>query len=61
VVVIETQELLTCELCAVARDDGDGDPKEMDDVCEEFHRLLGFDDGEGSNLDPLGEFVDGDQ
>jgi hypothetical protein len=33
----------------------------MDDVCEERHRLLEPDDGQGSDLDPLGEFVDGDQ
>jgi hypothetical protein len=33
----------------------------MDDVGEERHRLLGPDAVQGSNLDPLGEFVDGDQ
>jgi hypothetical protein len=33
----------------------------MDDVGEERHRLLGPDAGQGSDLDPLGEFVDGDQ
>jgi hypothetical protein len=32
----------------------------MHDVREEWYHLLGFDVGEGSNLDPLGEFVDGD-
>jgi hypothetical protein len=32
----------------------------MDDVREECYRMLGFDVGEGSDLDPLGEFVDGD-
>jgi hypothetical protein len=60
-VVIEAQELLPCELCVIVHDDGVGDPEAMDDVCEECHCLLVFDAGEGSNLDPLGEFVDGDQ
>jgi hypothetical protein len=32
----------------------------MNNVHEECDRLLGFDIGEGSDLDPLGEFVDGD-
>jgi hypothetical protein len=32
----------------------------MNNVREKCDRLLGFDIGEGSNLDPLGEFVDGD-
>ena len=33
----------------------------MDDVGEERHRLLGPDAVQGSDLDPLGEFVDGNQ
>jgi hypothetical protein len=33
----------------------------MDDIGEECHRLLGPDTGQGSDLDPLGEFVDGNQ
>ena len=33
----------------------------MDDVGEERHRLLGPDAVQRSDLDPLGEFVDGDQ
>jgi hypothetical protein len=33
----------------------------MDDVGKKRHRLLGPDAGQGSDLDPLGEFVDGDQ
>jgi hypothetical protein len=32
----------------------------MNNVREECDRLLGFDVGERSNLDPLGEFVNGD-
>jgi hypothetical protein len=33
----------------------------MDHVGEERHRLFGPDAVEGSDLDPLGEFVDSDQ
>jgi hypothetical protein len=61
VLAAETQELLSCELCVVVRDDGVRDSKAMDDVYEESHHLLSLDVGEGSDLDPLGEFVNGDQ
>jgi hypothetical protein len=61
VVLAEVQELLPSELCAIVGDDGVRDPKVMDDVGEERHCLPGPDAGEGSDLDPLGEFVDGDQ
>jgi hypothetical protein len=33
----------------------------MNDVGEESYCLLGPDVGDGLDLDPLGEFVDGDQ
>jgi hypothetical protein len=33
----------------------------MDDVGEECHRLFGPDAVKGPDLDPLGEFIDGDQ
>jgi hypothetical protein len=33
----------------------------MDDVGEECHRLFGPDAVQGPDLDPLGEFIDGDQ
>jgi hypothetical protein len=46
---------------AIICDDGVGDPEAMDDVCEEYHCLLGFDAGKGSDLHPIGEFVDGNQ
>jgi hypothetical protein len=49
VVVAEVQELFSGELRAIVGDDGVWDPESMDDV------------GEGLDLDPLGEFVDGDQ
>jgi hypothetical protein len=45
VVLAEVLELLPSELCAVVGDDGVRDPKAMDDVCEERHRLLGPDAG----------------
>jgi hypothetical protein len=61
VVVAEVQELFSGELRAIVGDDGVWDPESMDDVGEERHRLLGSNDGQGSDLDPLGEFVDGDQ
>jgi hypothetical protein len=61
VVVAEVQELFSGELRAIVGDDGVWDPESMDDVGEERHRLLGPNVGQGSDLDPLGEFVDGDQ
>jgi hypothetical protein len=45
VVLAEVQELLPSELRAIVGDDGVWDPKAMDDVCEEHHRLLGPDAG----------------
>jgi hypothetical protein len=49
------------ELRAIVSDDGVWDPESMNDVGEECHRLLGPNAGQGLDLDPLGEFVDGDQ
>jgi hypothetical protein len=45
VVLIEVHKLLPSELRAIVGDDGVRDPKAMDDVCEERHRLLGPDAG----------------
>jgi hypothetical protein len=61
VVIAEIQELLSYELHAMVRDDGVRDSEAMDDVHEETHCLLGPNVGEGADLNPLGEFVDGDQ
>jgi hypothetical protein len=44
-VLAEVQELLPSELGAIVGDDGVQDPKAMDDVGEECHRLLGPDAG----------------
>jgi hypothetical protein len=60
-VTAEAQELLPRELSAIVCDNGVGDFEAMDDVCEECYCLLGFDVGEGSDFDPLREFVDGNQ
>jgi hypothetical protein len=43
VVVAKVQELSASELGAVVGDDGVRDPKAMDDVGEERHRLFGLD------------------
>jgi hypothetical protein len=43
VVLAEVQELSASELGAVVGDDGVRDPKAMDDVGEERHRLFGPD------------------
>jgi hypothetical protein len=43
VVLAEVQELPASELGAVVGNDGVRDPKAMDDVGEERHRLLGLD------------------
>jgi hypothetical protein len=58
VILAEVQELSAVELGAVVGDDGVWDPEAMDDVGEERHRLFGPDAVYGSDLDPLGEFVD---
>jgi hypothetical protein len=60
-VVIEIQEPLASELGASVHDDAVRNPEAMDDVGEEQHSLLRLDAGDGSGLDPLGKFVDGDE
>ena len=46
VVVIELEEFLPGELCAVVRDDRVWDFKAVDDVEEELHGLLGLNHGD---------------
>jgi hypothetical protein len=48
-------------MCVVVHDNGVWDPEAMDNICEERYCLLILDVGKGSDLDPLGKFVDGDQ
>jgi hypothetical protein len=61
VVVVEIQKLFTSKLDTVVRDDTVGNPKAMDNVGEEEHSLFGPDTGDRAGLDPLGEFVDGNE
>jgi hypothetical protein len=53
VIIVEPEELLTDELCAVVGDDGIWDPEVVNDVYEEEHRLLELDLHDWSSLDPL--------
>ena len=50
VFIVESEELLSSELCAVVRDNGIWDSKMIDDVKEEQHGLLGLDHGDRSSL-----------
>jgi len=59
--IAEVQELFVGELSAVVGDDDVGNPEPVDDVGEEKDGLLGADVGDGSSLDPFGEFVNGYQ
>ena len=61
VFIIESEELLPSELCAVIRDNGVWDSKAMDDVKEEQHVLLRLDCGDRSSHYPLCKFVYGDK
>ena len=45
------------ELSPIVGDDGIWNPEPMDDISEEQHRLLGFDSGDRTSLDPFGEPV----
>lgn len=58
--VAEVKEFPPSELYAIIHDNGVGDPKSVDDVCEEKHGLFGLDFGNGMDFDPLRKFVDGD-
>ena len=59
--IIESNEFLTDELCAVVRDDGVWYSKVMDDVEEEQHNFLGLDYGDRPSFDPFCELVFGDK
>ena len=61
VFIVEPEELLSGELCAIVCDDGVQYSKAMDDVEEEQHGLLGLDCRERSGLYPLGKLVYGDK
>ena len=59
--ITKSEELLPSELCAVVRDDGVCDSKEMDDVEEEQHGFLGLDRGDRPSLYTLCKLVHGDK
>ena len=61
VVVIELEEFLPHELCAVVDYDGVWDPELVDDVREEQHGLLRFDHSDWPSLYPLRELVHSDK
>jgi len=61
VVIVELEEFLPHELCAVVGYDGVWDRKSVDGVREEQHGLLGFDHSDRSSLYPLRELVHGDK
>jgi hypothetical protein len=61
VVVIEIQKLFTSKLGAIVHDDTVGNPEAMDDVGEEEHSLFGPNTGDGTSLDPLEKFIDGNE
>jgi len=61
VLVAELQELSPGELCAIISDYGVWHSKPMDNICEEQHYLFGLDPCDGSDFNPLGEFVDCDK
>jgi hypothetical protein len=60
-VVAEIQKLFPSELGAVVCDNTVRNPEAMDDVGEEKHSLFRPNTGDGAGLDPLGEFIDGDE
>ena len=59
--IVESNEFVAGELCAVVYDDGVWDSKAMDDVKEEQHGLLGLDHEDWSSLYPLYKLVYGDK
>jgi hypothetical protein len=61
VIVAEIQKLFTGELGAIVCDDTVGNPKAVDNVGEKEHSLFEPDTGDRVGLDPLGEFVDGNE
>jgi hypothetical protein len=61
VVVAENQKLFTSKLGAIVHNDTVGNPKAVDDVGEKEHSLLEPDAGDRAGLDPLGEFVNGNE
>ena len=61
VFIVELEELLPGELCAVVHDNGVRDSKAMNDVKEEQHGLLRLDRGDWLSLYPLYKLIYGDK
>ena len=61
VFIIESEELLPGELCAVVRDNRVWDSKAMDDVEEEQYDLFGLDRGDQPSFYLFRELVYGDK
>ena len=59
--VVELQELLPGELCAVVHDNGVRYSKAMDGIKEEQHGLLGLDHGDRLSFDLFCKLVYGDK
>jgi len=59
--VAELQEFSPGDLRAVVSDYGVGHFKSVDDIHEKQHYLFGLDPYDGSDLNPLGKFVDCDK
>jgi hypothetical protein len=53
VIVAESEELFTDELCVIVGDDGVWDPKEVDNIGKEEHHLLRFDSRDRPSFNPL--------
>jgi hypothetical protein len=53
VIVIEVKEVFAGELCTIDGDDGVWDPKAMDNISKEEHRLLRLDSRDRLSLNPL--------
>lgn len=59
--VIKVDELVSCKLGVIVNDNVIRDPGPLDDVLDKLHRALRLEVGDGSDLDPLGKLVDGNQ
>ena len=59
--IVEPEELLASELCAVVRNDGVRYSKALDDVKEEQYGLFGLDRGDRPSFYPFCELVYGDK
>jgi hypothetical protein len=59
VVVAKLHEFSADGLRVVVGDDGVRNPEPVDDICEEYHYLLGLDFEDRAGQNPLGKLVHG--